>query len=84
MLKDVHADMLKIDMGFLKETENKKRSETILGAIIGLADSLGMDVLTEGVETEDQLKSLIAMGCSKFQGYYFSRPIPVAEFERIF
>ena len=42
---------------------------------------LGMDVITEGVETEQQLLSLSAMGCNHFQGYFFSRPIPVDEFE---
>ena len=42
---------------------------------------VGMDVITEGVETEQQLLSLSAMGCNHFQGYFFSRPIPVDEFE---
>ena len=48
---------------------------------IELADSLGMEVLTEGVETRQQLQTLADMGCDNFQGYYFSRPIPVEEFE---
>ena len=42
---------------------------------------IGMDVITEGVETEQQLKALSEMGCSHFQGYYFSQPIPAEEFE---
>ncbi len=82
MLKDIQADMLKIDMGFLRETENKARSRIILGAIIRLAESLGMDVVTEGVETEAQLRFLFSQGCQSFQGYYFSQPIPVEEFEK--
>jgi len=49
--------------------------------VIDLAKSLGMDVMTEGVETERQLRTLTDMGCDAFQGYYFSRPIPVEEFE---
>ena len=47
-----------------------------------MADSPGMEVTTEVVETEQQLHSLSDMGCDHFQGYYFSRPIPVEEFER--
>ncbi len=82
MLKDIQADLLKIDMGFLRETDNKNRSRIILGAIIRLADSLGMDVVTEGVETKAQLQFLFSQGCQSFQGYYFSRPIPVEEFEQ--
>ena len=81
MLKDIQADLLKIDMGFLRETDNVSRSKIILGAIIRLADSLGMDVVTEGVETQAQLRFLFSQGCQSFQGYYFSRPIPVEEFE---
>jgi EAL domain-containing protein (putative c-di-GMP-specific phosphodiesterase class I) len=46
-----------------------------------MAGSLGMDVVTEGVETEKQLRALTEMGCNHFQGYFFSRPIPVDEFE---
>lgn len=81
LLKDINADVLKIDMEFLRETENAKRSEIILQAVIAMAKELGMQVITEGVETEKQLKSLSEMGCSRFQGYYFSKPIPVSEFE---
>ena len=84
ILKDVHADMLKIDMGFLKGTENKDRCKTIISSVISMAEGLGMDVLTEGVETEQQLKTLLGMGCHMFQGYYFSRPIPVDEFEKLY
>ena len=81
LLKDIHADVLKIDMSLLHETENKQRSRIILASIINMADSLGMDVVTEGVETETQLRSLLEMGCHHFQGFYFSRPVTVEEFE---
>ena len=84
MLKDVNADLLKIDMGFLEETRNNRRSMTILNSVIGMADSLGMGVISEGVETEDQLQMLVGMGCRRFQGFYFSRPIPVSEFEALY
>ena len=81
LLKDVNADVLKIDMSFLKEIEENERSRIILQSLIRMADSLGMDVITEGVETEQQLRTLTEMGCNHFQGYFFSRPIPVDEFE---
>ena len=80
-LKDIYADILKIDMGFLRETENKKRSKDILKMIFMLSKKLNMPVITEGVETEEQLQYLMEMGCEMFQGYYFSKPIPVTEFE---
>ena len=79
LLKNIQADVLKIDMSFLREIRDGERSRAILQSVIGMADSLGMDVITEGVETEQQL--LVAMGCGSFQGYYFSRPVPVEEFE---
>lgn len=81
LLKHIKADVLKIDMCFLHEIREVERNRVILGSLIGLADSLGMDVITEGVETEQQLHVLSDMGCRHFQGYYFSRPIPAAEFE---
>lgn len=84
LLKNIKADMLKIDMGFLHEINDRTRSRIILRSVIDLAGSLGMEVLTEGVETEQQLQCLSDMGCSAFQGYYFSRPIPVAAFEERF
>lgn len=80
-LKDIYADILKIDMGFLRETENQERSKDILSMIFMLSKKLNMPVITEGVEKEEQLQFLMEMGCEMFQGYYFSRPIPVTEFE---
>ena len=81
LLKNIKADMLKIDMGFLHEISDRERSRIILRSVINLAGDLGMEVLTEGVETEQQLQCLSDMGCGSFQGYYFSRPIPVEAFE---
>ena len=84
LLKNIQADVLKIDMGFLHEINDRQRSRTILEAVINLAGSLGMDVIAEGVETDTQLSALTSMGCHHFQGYYFSRPIPVPDFENQF
>lgn len=81
MLKDIHADVLKIDMTFLRKTENTERSWAILKSILDLADAIGMKTITEGVETEEQVTKLKQIGCNMFQGFYFSRPIPVEQFE---
>lgn len=80
-LKDIDADALKIDMGFLRETENVERSRVILNSIINMAKELGMPVITEGVETAEQVDALTGMGCDMFQGYYYSKPIKAEEFE---
>ena len=82
MLKDFNADILKIDREFLNETANQKRSRTILEGIIRLSVQMQMDVISEGVETREQVDMLTDMGCGMFQGYYFSKPISVEEFER--
>ena len=81
MLKDIKADVLKIDMGFLKKTEDHKRARVILNYTIDMAHELGMGVITEGVETKEQLEFLEEIGCGMFQGYYFDMPMPVADFE---
>ena len=81
LLKNIKADLLKIDMGFLQEIRDRERSRIILKSVIEMAESLGMDVITEGVETQEQLTMLKEMGCEVFQGYYFSRPVPIHDFE---
>lgn len=82
MLKDIHADILKIDMIFLQETKNVERSSTILKNIIAMSKELGMPVITEGVETKEQVEFLVTVGCDMFQGFYFARPMLVEHFEK--
>ncbi|MBQ8123019.1 MAG: EAL domain-containing protein, partial [Ruminococcus sp.] len=82
-LKDFNADVLKIDMGFLEtKAENEAKSKTILRSIISLAKALDMEVITEGVETQEQVRFLTDFGCDIFQGYYFAKPMPVEDFEK--
>ena len=69
-------------MGFLRASENEAKGLYILESIITLAGKLGMKVITEGVETKKQLYMLVEMGCDMYQGYYFSKPIAVDEFEK--
>ncbi len=83
LLKDIKADVLKIDMGFLRESENSDRGNIIIRSVIDMAKNLGMGIITEGVETQNQLETLSEMGCHTFQGYFFSRPVPVAAFESL-
>lgn len=80
-LKDVCADVIKIDRVFLKKSSHEERGEQILRSIISLSHDIGMDVITEGVENVDQLSMLAKMNCDWFQGYYFSKPIAVGDFE---
>lgn len=84
LLKDINADVLKIDRSLICETKDNERSRTILESLIGMAKSLGMEVIAEGVETEQQLHTLTAMGCNQFQGFYFSKPVAVEVFEAEF
>ena len=82
-LKDMPLDGLKIDMKFLSSATNNERSETILRHVVKMSKELGLFSLTEGVETKEQYKMLNEMGCNLFQGYYFAKPIPLDEFEKL-
>ncbi|HQR04578.1 MAG: EAL domain-containing protein [Proteobacteria bacterium] len=75
-LKRFPVHKLKVDQSFVRDLCEDKDDAVIVSAIIGLARSLGLEILAEGVETEAQLSMLMNYGCTKFQGYYFSRPLP--------
>ncbi|MCR4876586.1 MAG: GGDEF domain-containing phosphodiesterase [Clostridiales bacterium] len=83
-LKDIPADVLKIDMGFLRESEQNVRSKIILESVVQMAERLNADVIVEGVETDRQKQELLDMGCRMFQGFLFSRPVPVEHFEKMY
>lgn len=68
-------DKLKVDRFFVVSLEEESQSRSIVSAIIALANSLGLEVVAEGVETDHQVEFLRAHGCERAQGYYFSRPI---------
>ena len=68
-------------MEFLRNSNEDEKSKIILKNILNLTEDLGLISLTEGVETEKQFKMLSEMGCKLFQGYYFSKPMTVKEFE---
>ncbi|MDD6326839.1 MAG: EAL domain-containing protein [Lachnospiraceae bacterium] len=81
LLTRLNVDTLKIDMGFLRKSGQSTKSDEIIRSVIDLAKELDIHVITEGVETEEQLNLLREMGCRMFQGYYFAKPMKATEFE---
>ena len=79
-LKEFPLDELKIDQSFVNQIAASKEDEAIVSSIILMARNLGLGVIAEGVEDEEQLQRLILNGCEQFQGYLFSKPVPHAEF----
>ena len=81
MLKNMPIDVIKIDMVFLRNSEQDEKSRMILRNIINMSTDLSIVPLTEGVETEKQYDDLSRMGCKLFQGYFFAKPMTVDDFE---
>ncbi len=77
VLKDYNFDVMKIDMLFLQNFHDNAKSKTILKSIVKMANMIGMDTLTEGVEYEEQAEFLKNIGCNRLQGYLFSQPVPI-------
>ncbi|MCC8993851.1 MAG: EAL domain-containing protein [Candidatus Contendobacter sp.] len=80
-LKQFKAYKLKIDQSFVRNITDNPEDKAIVSAILSMARRLGLQTIAEGVETEGQLAFLRESGCDEVQGYYFSKPLPVAEFE---
>ncbi len=83
MLKNTPFDVLKIDRNFLNETMITDRGKKIIQHTIYLSNDIGMNIVAEGVETKEQADYLLKCGCSIAQGYYYSKPVPVGNFEEI-
>lgn len=75
-------DRIKIDRSFVARVETSREAEAIIAATLALARSLELEVVAEGVETAGQMQRLQAMGCTLQQGYYFTKALPAAEFDR--
>ena len=82
-LQSFPVQTLKVDRSFVSSMHGGAQQSEIVRAIVGLAHNLGMDVIAEGVETPQQLALLSSLNCRRAQGYFFSRPVPAAEAERL-
>ncbi len=81
-LKNVPAQVLKLDMHFLEDDDDSDRGGNILESIVRMAKWLGMSVIAEGVEYKAQADYLASIGCSYIQGYLYARPMPAEEYEK--
>ena len=84
VLKDVPADVLKLDMMFLSGEDRTGRSGNIIESVVRMAKWIGVQIIAEGVETREQADFLSSIGCSIVQGYLYDRPLPLAAFEEKF
>jgi diguanylate cyclase (GGDEF)-like protein/PAS domain S-box-containing protein len=82
-LRRLPIHKLKIDRSFLRAIDSHAADEAIVRAIAAMAGTLGLAVAAEGVESEAQLKRLLALGCEEWQGHYFSAPLDAAAFEAL-
>lgn len=83
MLKEMPIDTLKIDMKFMEELSTSQKAGNILISIVRMAKLLNMRTVAEGVETREQLEFLRNVGCDRIQGYYFSKPLTLDEYETL-
>jgi diguanylate cyclase (GGDEF)-like protein len=82
-LKLLPIDELKIDQSFVRDIVTDSSDKAIVRTIILMAKSLGIRVVAEGVETEEQRQSLLDCGCTQYQGYLFGKPMPIEQFEQL-
>lgn len=82
-LTHLPLDQLKIDQSFVRNIPQDKNSNIMVRTIINIANNFGMEVVAEGVETDEQLAFLRQYGCHQFQGFLFGKPVSVHEFERL-
>ena len=83
MLKEVQVDRIKLDLNFLGGAGDPEKGRVIMSNVIEMVRSLGMGLIAEGVETESQAEFLRSQGCDEMQGFFFHKPMPVEDFERI-
>jgi EAL domain-containing protein (putative c-di-GMP-specific phosphodiesterase class I) len=74
---------LKVDRSFISGLGQSASSDAIVKAIVSMADALELEVVAEGVETEEQAAAATVIGCGKLQGFLFSKPVPASEIDRL-
>ena len=83
MLTDLPFDVLKLDMVFVRNIHTDDRARKLVKFIMEIAEFLRVTTIAEGVELKEQYEILKEMGCDVIQGYYFSKPLPSEEFEKL-
>lgn len=83
MLSSMHLDVLKLDMKFIQNEISKPEQQSILNDVISMAHRIRLSVVAEGIETREQMEKLQYMGCDYAQGYFFAKPMPIDEFEKL-
>lgn len=82
MLKDIAIDVIKLDQVFFQtHSENRERANKIVEGMIDMAKKLHIEIVAEGIEKEEEVDFLRRAGCDQIQGYYYSKPLPLPEFE---
>ena len=80
-LSRLPLEQIKIDQSFVRDIPRDKNSNVMVRTIINIANNFGLEVIAEGVESDEQLAYLRQYGCNKYQGYFFGRPSPLGIFE---
>ncbi|WP_042349423.1 bifunctional diguanylate cyclase/phosphodiesterase [Bacillus massiliigorillae] len=83
LLKDVPVDVLKLDRVFFTQSNEIERGEKVVSGVVTMAKDLAIKIVSEGVETEEQVSFLKQIGCDMAQGFYFAKPMPIKEFEEL-
>lgn len=83
MLKDIPVDVVKIDREFFTGTVNSEKGRAVISTVVDLAKNLNMEVISEGVETLEQVEFLTEINCAMVQGYYFAKPMNMTAFEEL-
>ena len=83
LLRQLPLDELKIDKSFVDGIVEDEKAANMVRSIVAIARSHNMSLIAEGVEEQAQAQALIKMGCLRFQGYYFSRPVPMADVRQV-